>query len=238
MISIHRSLTAVLGFALAATTTLATTWQINFGNAVSLTGWNDVAAAIGQVNGSSLNDLVDSNGDSTSMDLTINARFSSVNTNGATTQTFGIPSSVSASSFYGNAVDYNGITSPNPTFTLSSLNPSLVYTFTIYASRTSAGDNRTGTYTATGLNTVSGELNAANNTSLTLMLLDVTPDASGNIVFDLKPHASNTNGNKFIYLNALSIESASLIPEPSVIGAMIGAGALLAAGMRRRRREA
>lgn len=212
--------------------------QINFGTAVSITGWNNVpASGIGATNTGGLANLVNNLGDVTTVNFTMNARFGGTNTNGASSTTavnnLGIPDEVAATSLYGNAVAFNGITTPNPTFTLSNLDPNSVYTFTVYASRMSAGDNRTGTYTATGLNIVTGDLNASNNTSLTLMLLDVRPDAQGNIVFDMKQTAGvNNNGNLFTYLNALTL-TASPVPEPSSAAALAGAAALLHIATRR-----
>lgn len=236
MIPTYRLHMAALGLALVSTISHAATININFGIASAANGWNNVPSTTGTSVGEGLTNLIDSSGEATLVDLTINARFGGTNQNGPTTQSFGIPSDVSASSLYGNGIAFNGIVSPNPTFTLSDLDPGLVYTFTVYASRTGVSDNRTGTYTATGLNTVSGQLNASNNTSLTLALLEVRPDASGNIVFELEPHADNNNGNRFIYLNALTIESASLIPEPAAAAGLAGATTLLLACVRRPRR--
>lgn len=237
-----RSLAAGTCLALAPAC-FAETIQINFGTPVSLAGWNNVpASGIGTTNTGGLANLVNSAGTITSVNFTMNARFGGTNTNGASSTTvvnnLGIPDAVAATSLYANAVAFNGITTPNPTFTLSNLDPGSFYTFTVYASRMAVSDNRTGTYTATGLNIVSGDLNASNNASLTLTLLNVRPNAEGTIVFDIQEATGvNTNGNGFTYLNALTLAS-SPVPEPSSAAALAGAAALIHIATRRPTRGA
>ncbi|MFH1499062.1 MAG: hypothetical protein ABII82_14695 [Verrucomicrobiota bacterium] len=217
----------------------ASTLQLNFGAAASLTGWNDITTAIGSSPTGTLANLVDSTGAATDVSFAMNARFNGTNTNGPTTgnHSFGIPDAVIASSLYGNSVTFNNAIAENPTFTLSGLDQDLAYTFVVYASRMSVGDDRSGTYTATGLNTVSGVLNASGNTSLTLTLLNVRPDASGNIVFDItQTEGVNNNTYRFTYLNALTLSGSSVIPEPSAAAALTGGVTLLLAGVHRHRR--
>lgn len=236
----RRTLAAAAGLALTSLS-FAATVQINFGNNSS-TGWNNVTSAIGQSDTGTLADLIDSTGAITAIDLAMNARYNSVNTNGASSGTsvngFGIPDAIAATSLFGNSVAFAGVTATQPTFTLSNLDKSLAYTFTVYASRVgvSATEKRTGVYTATGLNTVSGTVDAANNTSVTLTLLNVRPDASGNIVFSMTAAADNNSGNKFVHLNALTLTSATPVPEPSSVAVLIGTGALLVAVIARRPR--
>lgn len=84
---------------------------------------------------------------------------------------------------------------------------SFKYNFTFFGSRGSVSDNRTSIYTING-NSVS--LNAANNTANTVRLLNVVPDANGEVLLDLTAGA----GSAYSYLNAMVIEVAYDIQLP------------------------
>ncbi len=84
---------------------------------------------------------------------------------------------------------------------------SFKYNFTFFGSRGSVSDNRTSVYTING-NSVS--LNAANNTANTVRLLNVVPDANGEVLLDLTAGA----GSAYSYLNAMVIEVAYDLQVP------------------------
>ena len=80
------------------------------------------------------------------------------------------------------------------------LNPNLSYSFTFFGSRSAVNDDRTSVYTINGS---SVSLNAANNSSNTVTLFNVTPAADSSVVLKLDKGGSSAYG----YLNALVIES-------------------------------
>jgi hypothetical protein len=163
--------------------------------------------------------------------------FNSANTNGTTAPTgaaasHGYPSSATRDSLYGNMVSFNGLVVEAVRLTLSNLNPSELYNFDFFASRTGAGgDNRETEYHVTGGNAnTSVFLNASENTGNIASLTGVSPDGSNQIVIDVDPGPNNNNANRFFYLGVLEVNST---PEPSSILLL---GIVPAAGLLRRRR--
>ncbi len=86
------------------------------------------------------------------------------------------------------------------TFRITGLNAAYKYNFTMFGSRGGVNDNRTTVYTIKG---TSVSLNAAGNTSNTVSINSVQPEADGTLTLTIK----NGTGSSFSYLNALVIEA-------------------------------
>jgi len=85
-------------------------------------------------------------------------------------------------------------------YTISGLNDSNTYTFTVFASRDAAGGNRNGRYSFNGGATQ--DLAANQNSTEVVTFIEVSP-SSGVITFDANPAQTSSNTG---YLNALRIE--------------------------------
>lgn len=149
--------------------------------------------------------LKDSTLAATSISLTIMTRWQDVsgfNTSGATTgnNTGVYPDNVMRSAYFSNA----GV---KQTIKIAGLTggADVKYNFTFFGSRGSVNDNRTSIYTINGASVV---LNAASNTTNTVKLTNVVPDANGEVLLDL----NSAPGASFSYLNAMVIE-ASFEPQ-------------------------
>lgn len=198
-------------FVAAAHLAFAASIQFNFAGASSVEGWNRVPASVGTSDDGTLTKITDANGQPTNVVLKMNSRFGGVNKNGPSTDSspnrFGIPDAVMETSFYSNTELFGGKIAPNPSFTLSGLDPKRSYTFVIYAGRMGAKDNRTGNYQATGANSIAGQVDAANNTDTPLRLKGIRPTPAGEITLSITAAPANTNAHGFFYLNALVVES-------------------------------
>ena len=86
------------------------------------------------------------------------------------------------------------------TITLTGLNASRVYTFTIFASRDGVSDNRETLYTATGLNSANAALNPSGNAANVCVISNIQPDATGKIVFSAQAGPNNVHASKYFYL--------------------------------------
>ncbi|MRG44345.1 T9SS type A sorting domain-containing protein [Chitinophaga sp. SYP-B3965] len=149
--------------------------------------------------------LKDSTLTATSISLTIMTRWQDVsgfNTSGAVTNNnSGVyPDNVMRSAYFSNA----GV---KQTLKVSGLTggADVKYNFTFFGSRGSVSDNRTSIYTING---ASVALNAASNTTNTVKLTNVVPDANGEVLLDI----NSAPGASFSYLNAMVIE-ASFEPQ-------------------------
>jgi hypothetical protein len=128
----------------------------------------------------------------------------------------------------------------NPTttpyvITLAGLDPGMVYSFTMFSSRTTGATDRHTSFFATGANSGSIlNINSANNTSVSTISTPITPDGTNSIVFSFaKANASDNFG----YLNVLEI-AISPVPEPSTftLFGLAGGFLCLVAGRRLRLR--
>ena len=105
-----------------------------------------------------------------------------------------------------------GTTPANPDgiITLSGLDASKYYSFTIFASRTGVTDNRETLYTLTGNGAAKMvTLDPANNTSKVAKLDSIRPDAAGIITFKCEAGVNNNSSNKFFFLGAMKITIAN-----------------------------
>lgn len=112
----------------------------------------------------------------------------------------GFPASATMDSYY----VQNG-SNETGAFTFSGLNTEMYYEFEIFASRAGVSDNRQSQYTATGDNTGIAYLDGSNNTANTTTIANIQPDASGNIVLELKKGPENTNGAGFCYIGIIKM---------------------------------
>jgi hypothetical protein len=194
--------------------------------------WNNISTTLGQTPNGQLLNLVTTTNAATTIDLTIVSRFNGTNANGATTSTL-FPSNATSDSLYGNTASFNGLSNVFPSFKLTDLNPSLLYSFLFYGSRVGAGgDNRETAYTVTGLAASTVSLNASENVNGTVSVLNAAPTAAGEMTISLMHGANNTNANRFSYLNVMQV---SVVPEPTA-GVLLLGGAI-SIGLRRWRQR-
>ncbi|HRZ96172.1 MAG TPA: hypothetical protein P5084_01345 [Paludibacter sp.] len=91
------------------------------------------------------------------------------------------------------------------TITLSGLNSSKYYSFTVFGSRAGVTDNRETTYTFTGLNTGSASINPSSNNGSVAIINNIQPNESGIIVFTTIAGTNNVNASKYFYLAAMKM---------------------------------
>ncbi|MFD0835297.1 T9SS type A sorting domain-containing protein [Mariniflexile aquimaris] len=173
--------------------------------------WNNIATAnAGSTAGLTAN-LIDSNGVSTGVTLTINDEFDTVNTAGTSSPDTSLPfpSTATRDSFFGETVTFNGKLEATGGFILTGLDTASYYSFSVFAARSGVSDNREALYTITGSSTKTGSLNASNNTANTAEILNVLPNASGEITFTAQPGTNNNNSSGFYYLGAIQMTKSS-----------------------------
>ncbi len=182
---------------------------VDFGNSATVTAgnWNNLVVTTQNQEGLSLG-LIDSNGNTTGATLTLSDSFDHINANGTTSPNGALPfpSSSTRDSFFG-ATDagFNGNVNPTGGFTLSGLDPTKYYSFSIFSSRAGVSDNRETLYTVVGSTTASQALNPSNNTTDTADILNIQPNASGVITLTAQPGTNNNNSFGFYYLGALQL---------------------------------
>jgi len=168
--------------------------------------WNNITVSSGDQSGLVVN-LINDLGNPTGAILTLDDSFDFANTNGTTTPDSSLPFSSTATkdSFFGEASDFNGSVNETGGYTLSNLDPTKYYSFSIFASRMNVTDNRETLYTATGINTKSSTLNVSNNSSNTGTILNIEPLADGTISFVATTGTNNNNPFGFYYLGAIKM---------------------------------
>lgn len=168
------------------------------------TGWND---GRGLLKSGSIG-LSTASGASSGYLLATVTAFNNVNRDGtrAPSSTLGIPVAASQDSFYGNDVEWAGATAPLAVMELRGLDPARSYRLEFFASRmASDGYNRETVYKMIGSSTVSGSLDATNNSSR-IASGSVRPSASGVIRIEMRKGAANTSPNGFFYLGSLKLK--------------------------------
>ncbi|WP_309380995.1 hypothetical protein [Cerasicoccus frondis] len=233
------------GLILASSTALhASTILIDFGgtegtfyDAGTDNYWNTVSNTT-----TTLADLVDTTNTNSGVSLTVTNTFNGANSDGSVSGLPLLPADLNVAAATSDFVYVQGNIpfSGSGSFTLSGLDSNTVYSFTIFGSRNSTQTRQTeyeaigantnyGTLTTSGTNiSSSGTQNFNDNTVLTFN--DVTPDASGNVVFNL----GRTNGD-FGYLNLMQI--TAVIPEPSTYALATGLVCIGGVVLHRRRKQ-
>lgn len=182
---------------------------VDFGITTNTTpgNWNNIAVENAADAAGISSALIDSNGNATGVTLTIDDAFDTVNTAGNPTPDASLPfpSSAAADSFFGETAVFGGTLEPTGGFTLTGLDPSKYYSFSIFASRNNVGDNRETQYTLVGSSTVVVALNPSNNTLETADAFDLQSNASGEITLTAAPGPNNDNGSGFYYLGAMEM---------------------------------
>jgi hypothetical protein len=163
--------------------------------------WNNTAAV--PVQGLSFANLQDENGNNSGLSLSVTTPWQNISLpNG--TNTYGVstgnnsgiyPDAVLSSAYYTDG--------SNQVFRVTGLDTSSKYNFTFLGSRGGVGDDRTTVYTVTTTaGSTSVNLQAANNSTNTVSVNNVVPNADSTILITLAKGASAPYG----YINALVIE--------------------------------
>lgn len=143
----------------------------------------------------------------------------------------GYPVDATDDYFFGHTGPFAGADdNPYGEVRLSGLDPSTPYNFTFFSARNGVNDDRQTQFITTGAAVDSGVAVTSNNDSEVLRLLNVLPDANGDIYVGVQAGPGNTNNNGFFYINLMEV---SAVPEPTAAVLAVFAG--LAAATRRRR---
>lgn len=167
------------------------------------TGWNLVrfTSAAGVVA------LATTNGAATGIGMRVTTPLPSSNTAGTNNPTGAAaefkPAGVE--NCFGHNASYNGTSVPKGVAVFSGMNTNVAYTFTFYASRIAASDDRSALYTLTGANSGSGTLNGANNYSKVCVVSNIYPQSEGTITLEITKGPSNNNSADYFYIAALKV---------------------------------
>ncbi len=190
--------------------------------------WNELAlnntirTAVGNGTGTPhvySTDLLDASGKSTLIGLTMTDTMDSTNTNGTTSGPY--PSGVTRDSFFGHTSAWSGFTDNGlGVFVFSNLNVGTVYDFTFYASRIGVTGNREARYSVAGATTSFADLDSVGNTSSTVAIAGISPDAAGEITLTISMGPNNNEGNGFFYINALVLHASepAWVYSPVILG--------------------
>jgi lysophospholipase L1-like esterase len=184
---------------------------IDFSQTNTTTGnWNNVTATTLSQTGMTVN-LINDQGANTGATLTVTDSFNLVNEAGTTSPnpSLPFPSSATRDSFFGNDVSFSGAIEPTGGFEITGLDPAKFYSFKVFASRTGVSDNREALYTVVGASTLTGTLNASNNTSDAVNIYNIHPDSTGKITFTAQKGPNNNNASGFYYLGAIKLISST-----------------------------
>lgn len=184
---------------------------LDFGNGTASTSWNQIKSFLV---GTKVN-LKDSQGkEYIGLSLTITERFNGENTAGAATSStpFNMPSTVSVRSFFGNSKRvFSSLLIPQSVFVISGLDKNLTYNMCFFGARSGISntttDNRETKYTVSGTNEGSGLLNTSSNTSGTVCINNISPNANGKLTITVTSGPNNNNADGFFYLNAATLTS-------------------------------
>lgn len=192
---------------------------IDFSQTNTTTGnWNNVTATTLSQTGMTVN-LINDQGANTGATLTVTDSFNLVNEAGTTAPnpSLPFPSSATRDSFFGNDVLFGGATEPTGGFEIIGLDPAKFYSFKVFASRTGVSDNREALYTVVGASTLTGTLNASNNTSEAVNIYNIHPDSTGKITFTAQKGPNNNNASGFYYLGAIKLISSTTLYSDSAV---------------------
>ncbi|MFZ4632288.1 MAG: InlB B-repeat-containing protein [Patescibacteria group bacterium] len=166
------------------------TYLIDFGTISSTQtsgNWNNLTNPLTP---SSISDIIDNTGASSSIDIAITNRFTTSGALGVNTTTGLYPQNVILDYFY----VQNGSTS---SLKFSSLSSDKTYNFNFFASRAGTGTRNSEFI----INSTSVVLNAMNNSDNTVSINGVSPDINREVSINIRPEGSAT----YAYLNAIEI---------------------------------
>ncbi len=137
--------------------------------------------------------------------------------------------------FFGHVGPFAGADdNPLGQFKLFNLDPNQFYSFTFFASRQGVNDTRDAEYTVRGSSSGSAVLNASNNDSEVVRVLNMRPDGNNEIFVDVEPGPNNDNTNGFYYIGVMQVDT-SPVPEPATISLVTVLFSAIAFVARRRR---
>jgi hypothetical protein len=167
-------------------------------------GWNTV-----DFTGLNTRSLIRTNGQASAVTCTVLTRMNGINANGAPAPTGDAARFTPAggNNVYGNVNPFGTYSNDHAVARFSGLSARRRYTFTFYASRMSATDNREAIYTVTGATGGAAALDAANNTANVAVVADILARPDGSIDLRIEPGPNNTNDYLFYHLSAVQIES-------------------------------
>jgi hypothetical protein len=174
------------------------TYLIDFGLSSSqqtTLNWNNITTATAS---STIIDIMDDSGLTSSIDLIILNRFTSTGATGVDTVSGVYPRNVVLDYFYVANGSYS-------TVKFSGLSLDKIYDFKFFASRSGTG-TRNSEFIINNNNVV---LNAMNNTNNTVSIDDITPDVNGEILITIQPEGSAT----YAYLNAIELTENVVAPS-------------------------
>ena len=179
------------------------TIYVDFGSALSTGNWNNLDNAVT----SSVSNMINSLGQGTGISISIHDAFTGINTQGATSPdpSTGFVSTATSDNFFGSVLEHSGIIEPTGGFTLSGLNHNSLYSFTIFASRMGATDNRETKYKIIGAANDSALLNPSDNTDNVAVISNMQPANNGTIIIEVSPGPNNDNSKNYYYIGAIRI---------------------------------
>lgn len=186
------------------------TINVDLGSTLSTGAWNNLTNPTG---GEVLSDLVNTEGNSSGISMWVHDSFTGINLAGTTAPeaSLEMPGSSTSDSFFGSVGAHSGVIEATAGVTLGNLSQTSKYSFSIFASRDVAADNREAKYVITGKTTETVYLDASNNKSKLAVAADMIPATDGTIKIDVSPGANNNNSLKYYYLGAIRIKYAPAI---------------------------
>jgi hypothetical protein len=180
-----------------------TTVYVDAAGTSAAAGWNLVSFTAATAS----RPLADTNGAATGIGMQITTPLPSSNTAGTNNPTGSAAEFMPAGvqNCFGHNASYNGTAVPKGAAIFSGLNTNAAYTFTFYASRMGATDDRSALYTLTGANSGSSTLNGANNYSKVCVVSNIYPQSEGTITLEITKGPSNNNSADYFYIAALKI---------------------------------
>jgi hypothetical protein len=175
--------------------------------------WNNYHdAAVG-----TLTDIISDGGVASTIDMAITDAFVSANGTGTTTPDAALPfpATATSDSFY----IQDGANNTGA-ITISSLDPTKVYSFLIFASRAGVSDTRIASYSLVGANSGSATLNASNNTANTCSVNAIQPTAGGQIVLTVTKDPTSTG--TFAYIGCMKMTETTPVPAQVLLDAEDG----------------
>lgn len=181
---------------------------IAFGADNQFEGWNVFVGGNNHMAGTTLPDLVDQDGQSSGVSMTITERFNGRNAVGVsqTNTPFNMPEGISRFSYFGNSgAPWSGLEIKQSTLVLLGLDPDKEHDFCFFGSRASVSNNRETDYIVKGAEEKTARLNTSSNASEIACVQGIKPESNGVITIVVTAGPNNNDTNGFYYLNAMRI---------------------------------